>query len=105
MVRALETLERELPSDFWLDELSSRSAFNAALGIERGDERPVLHIEGKVREGTAAPFALFEGFLARLSSELEGVRVLPSLSPAGDSFTLDLCLFSSKADVDPASEG
>ena len=95
LVRALEIIERDLPPDFWLDELSSRLAVEAALGIERGDERPVLHIEGKVREGTAAPSALFEDFLSELNSELDGLRVLPSLSPAGDRFTLDLCLFSS----------
>ncbi len=105
LVRALEVIERDLPPDFWLDELSSRSAFEAALGIERGDERPVLHLEGKVREGTAAPSALFEVFLARLAAELDGVRVLPSLSPSGDRFTLDLTLFSSPKNAEPSTEG
>ena len=105
MVRALGVLERELPADFWLDELSSRLAFEASLGIERGDERPVLHIEGKVREGTAAPSALFESFLAELTSQLPDVRILPSLSPAGDRFTLDLCLFSSQKQVEETPEG
>lgn len=105
MVRALGVLERELPADFWLDELSSRSAFEPSLGIERGDERPVLHLEGKVREGTAAPSALFEAFLAELTSQLPGIRILPSLSPAGDRFTLDLCLFSSQKQVEETPEG
>ncbi|MFT5284656.1 MAG: Tfp pilus assembly PilM family ATPase [Planctomycetota bacterium] len=105
MVRAIEVLENKLPPDFWLVELSSRFASDKALGIERGDDRPVLHIEGRVREGTMAPSALFESFLAELRDALPGLRVLPSLSPAGDRFTIDLCQFIEAAEVIPTPEG
>ncbi len=94
IARVLEIVERELPADFWLSELSSRYAADPGLRIERGDERPVLHLEGLVREGTEAPSALFEAFLERLGSGLAGARIEPSLSPTGDRFTLDLCILA-----------
>jgi Tfp pilus assembly PilM family ATPase len=95
MARAVAVLQRALPADFWLTELTTRRGFLPELGVERGDERPILHIEGRVREGTDATSVQFEDFLAALTAELAGVRLVPGLSPAGDRFTLDLCLVTS----------
>lgn len=91
VARALEAVAAALPEDFWLVELESRWSADPDLGLARGEERPVLHLAGRVREGTGSPSAELEAFLARLADLLPGAVVVPSLSPAGDEFSMDLC--------------
>ncbi len=105
IARTLEVFERELPRDFWLSEVSSRYASTEQR--DRSDRRPVLHIEGLVREGTESPSALFEAFLARLAAELGNAHIVPGLSPAGDRFTIDMSLLVAepRAGDDVGGEG
>lgn len=97
LARVLETLDRSLPPDFWVERLSSDLRFDAELGIERGSERPIVHVEGRAREGTASLATLYEGFLAALRDALPGARVKETLSPDGSRFTIDLTLFAPEA--------
>jgi Tfp pilus assembly PilM family ATPase len=100
LARVLEVLDRSLPADFWVEKLSSDLRFDPELDVVRGSERPILHVEGRAREGTASLATLYEGFLAALRDALPGAGVKETLSPDGSRFTIDLTLFGP-----PAADG
>jgi type IV pilus assembly protein PilM len=75
LVRALDALERDLPTDFWVETLSLDWQFDEDLGIQRGDERPILLVRGESREGTESPALLFQEFITGLRKRLPESRL------------------------------
>jgi type IV pilus assembly protein PilM len=106
LARVLRVLDTELPQDFWIAKLSSDTRFDPELGVERAAERPIVHIEGRAREGTGSLATLYEGFLVALRARLPGAQIKETLSPDGSRFTIDLTMFAplSEADTDATDE-
>lgn len=103
LVRALDALERELPGDFWIETMNLDWQFDPELGVQRGDERPILRIKGRAREGAESPALLFQDFVAALEKRLPEARVKERM---GDSdFTLDLCSLGAPATPAAPAEG
>lgn len=94
VARVLRVLDTELPRDFWIAKLTSDVRFDPELGVERGHERPVVHVEGRAREGTGSLAALYESFLVALRERLPGAAIKETLSPDGTRFTIDLTMFA-----------
>jgi len=90
LARFLGVAERELPRDFWIEELECRWGFDAELGIERQDQLPMVFVQGRTREGTESPALQFERLVRALEADLDGLRLKPTLSPSGRSFSLAL---------------
>jgi len=108
LARVMRVLDTELPQDFWIAKLSSDTRFDPELDVERGDLRPIVHIEGRAREGTGSLATLYEGFLIALRARLPGARIKETLSPDGSRFTIDLTMFAppiDKADSETGDEG
>jgi Tfp pilus assembly PilM family ATPase len=93
VARVLRVLDQELPEDFWIARLSSDTGSDPDLGIERDSPRPIVHVEGRAREGTASLATLYEGFLVALRERLPGAGIKETLSPDGTHFTIDLSMF------------
>jgi Tfp pilus assembly PilM family ATPase/Tfp pilus assembly protein PilN len=102
LVRSLEHLERRLPGDFWIDELSSDWRADEGLGIKRGSERPILRVEGLAREGTESVAAQLEALRSGLEQALPGARRQLTQNPRGDRFTLQLTHFGPPTPPPPA---
>ena len=87
-----------IPGDFWLQALSSNWNFNDNLRVARGSERPLLHIDGRSREGTSSPTQLFNAFISGVSARLSpGLTLIQNPSPSLATFTLDMTLFAPPA--------
>lgn len=89
LLRTLDTLERKLPEDFWLDNMRLSVGFDSELGVAREEDVPILHFKGRARPGTDSPAVLWETFLAELAQEMPEARVKPQMGQS--QFTLDLC--------------
>jgi Tfp pilus assembly PilM family ATPase len=94
--RAMSQLDRSLPADFWVSELSSEWTFDPELGVERNAERPMLMVRGMIRPGTDSPSRQFQEMTRTLREALvgdgmSGGRMKESIDR--DQFSLDLCLF------------
>ncbi len=106
LARSLWAIGETIPSDFWLAALSSDRRFNENLRVLRGEERPILHIEGRSREGTASPAQLFAAFISGISQRLSGgLALAQNPSPSFDKFTLDMTLFAPPPPPAPSAEG
>ncbi|MCA8979361.1 MAG: pilus assembly protein PilM, partial [Planctomycetes bacterium] len=90
IARTFDVLGRRMPDEFWLNRFASSWGFDPELGVERGFERPVLHLEGNAREGTAAMSTLYEALLSALTQELPSSRLKAAPSPRGTRFEIDL---------------
>ena len=102
LARTLWALADTLPSDFWVTELNSECVYNDNLRVLRGEERPLVHIVGRSREGTASSAQLFGEFVAGLSKRLgPNLTLASNPSPGLDKFTLDLTLFAPPEAVAP----
>lgn len=101
LARTLDYFERRLPEGFWISELSSSWSFDEGLGIERGEDLPILHLEGRAREGTESIATLLDGFVIGLRERFPEAVFEYAPSPSGDRFTLDFSLF---APVPPSAE-
>ncbi|MBK8178219.1 MAG: pilus assembly protein PilM [Planctomycetes bacterium] len=105
LARSLWAVAETIPSDFWLSQASSEWRFNENLRVPRGEERPILHMEGRSREGTSSPAQLFAAFVAGVATRLApAVAMTQNPSPSFDKFTLDLTLFAPEAPVAAAEE-
>ncbi len=105
-VRALDVLERRLPEDFWLETMSVAYGFDPELGVEREEERPLLRLRGRAREGTDSPTLLWGEFVGGLKQDLPAARVKDRMGET--DFTLDLSMLGAPApadDQDDAAEG
>jgi len=99
VVRVLGAVHEALPGSFWITAMSSDVGASKELGIGRERELPVLHVEGRAREGTESVGRLFQDFVAELETALPGTRIAASLGSTFQSFTLDVCTL-----VPPLSE-
>lgn len=104
LARALSALETSMPPDFWIEKLSSGLRFDAELGVERTDPRPIVHVEGRAREGTEAANLLFQKLVDGVRGGLAGATTKQSLSPTGTSFTLDITTLAPPPSAAPAAE-
>ena len=94
LARTLDYFEQHLPDGFWIAELSSAWSFDEGLGIKRGEELPILHLEGRAREGTESIASLLDGFVIGLRRRFPEAVFEYAPSPSGDRFTLDFSLFA-----------
>jgi len=95
VARTLDWLRTDLPTEFWVTQLTSDFRADPELGVARGAEKPIVSIVGKAREGTNSLPQLYEQFLGKLRARLpEGVTPKEKLAPNGARFTLDLTLFA-----------
>ncbi len=92
--RLVAQLESDLPSDFWVESLSSDWRFHDQLRVTRGSERPIVHVVGRAREGTESIAALLESYVGKLRARFPAAEFTYQPSPAGDKFFLDLTLFA-----------
>jgi Tfp pilus assembly PilM family ATPase/Tfp pilus assembly protein PilN len=102
LARTVAVLERTLPDEFWITQVSTDMRTDPELRIPKGSERPTVSIRGAAREGTASLSAQFEAFVQGMQKGLPPVTALRDhTNPKGDSFTVDLCSF---APPEPAPE-
>jgi Tfp pilus assembly PilM family ATPase len=101
LLRALDGLERELPADFWVEQLTMAWEFDPDLGVERTEERPILRVRGRLREGTDSPALLFQEFTADLRARWPGLRLKERMGES--DFTLEMCSLGQPA-TPPAGE-
>ncbi|MCE9593073.1 MAG: pilus assembly protein PilM [Planctomycetes bacterium] len=94
--RVLHALAQALPRDFWITALTSETRFDDALGVPRGSECPIVHVEGKAQEGTESTSVLFEGLVRSLGEKLGKPLITQKLSNTGDKFTLDVTTLAVK---------
>jgi Tfp pilus assembly PilM family ATPase len=102
VARVLAQLESDLPEGFWIESLLSEWRANEGLRLGRENQRPVVHLAGRAREGTESIAGLLEGYVAKLRSRFPQAEFVYAPSPQGDKFTLDLTLFAPPA---PAEAG
>ena len=95
--RAFEALDGSLPQDFWLTEMVGAWGADPELGVERGLERPLLHLAGRTREGTESVALQFQDFVEGLRSAIPGVEMKESMAPSGRNFEVDLTLLGPPA--------
>jgi Tfp pilus assembly PilM family ATPase/Tfp pilus assembly protein PilN len=106
LARTIAALEKSLPDDFWLTQLSTDHRPDPELGIPRGEDRPIVSIAGRAREGTTSLSAQFAGFVQGLGQRLPPSTVLRDrMKPSGSGFTVDLCTLSPVAAPDGAATG
>ncbi len=95
LARSLWAAAESIPNDFWFASLSSDWHFNDSLGVAHGEERPIVHVDGRSREGTSAPAQLFAEFVGGIRQRLTpGLALVQNPSPLMDKFTLDMTLFA-----------
>jgi Tfp pilus assembly PilM family ATPase len=92
IARTLGALERSMPEEFWITRLTSSFSADTEFGIERERPAPIVHLEGRAREGTESMASLFEGFVGALQARIPGAKLKPRPSPSGDRFEIDLTL-------------
>jgi len=102
LARTIDALERDLPSDFWVDTLSMDWQSDPDLGVTRGTERPILRAKGRAREGTDSPALLFQDFVAALKKRLPEVRTKERMGES--DFTLDVCALGQPAVTSTGAE-
>jgi Tfp pilus assembly PilM family ATPase len=102
LVRTLDSIERHLPQDFWLETLTSAWGADDELAVARDDERPILRLKGRAREGTDTPALLFQEFVTALREDLPEAHVKERMGDTASVFTLDV---TALAAVAPESTG
>ena len=91
VARTLTLLDEHMPADFWIKRVESTFAVDENLGVERGEEKPILTVRGEAREGTQSATAQFTGFVDALRQALPKAKINPSFNQ--ETFTIDLTLF------------
>jgi type IV pilus assembly protein PilM len=99
LVRTLDALERDLPADFWIESMAMDWQSDPELGVVRGEERPIVRLRGRAREGTETPALLFQEFVAGLKSRMPEARTKERMGET--DFTVDLTALGEPA---PAPE-
>ncbi len=103
VARVLDSLAAEMPRDFWIKQMTAETRFDDTLGIPRGSECPIVHLDGSAREGTESTATLFENLIKGLQAKLPGAAMSQKLGNIGDRFTIDLSLLAVKSDDAPKS--
>jgi len=101
--RTLSALDRNLPSELWIDKIETYVGADDELRVDRTSPRPILVVEGSARESSSSPTAAFQRLVRSLRTEL-GDTALVNQGFDGEDFTIDLTLFSPAADGDSGSE-
>jgi hypothetical protein len=99
----LSQLEGDLPDGFWIESLQSSWRVHEDLRLARGHERPVLHLQGRAREGTESLSALLETYVTKLRKRFPSAEFVYRPSPSGEKFDLDLTLFAPPEAPEPAA--
>ena len=95
LARTVAALEGSLPDDFWLTQIATDYRPDPELGIAKGEDRPVVSIAGRAREGTTSLSAQFTAFVQGLGQRLPpGTAIRDRLNPSGAKFNVDLCALS-----------
>ena len=94
LARALEHCAQHLPEGFWVDALTSDWRHDDDLGVERGQERPLLRLECRAREGTESIASLLDRFVASVREAFPSARFQYAPNATGEEFTLDFTLFA-----------
>jgi hypothetical protein len=106
LARSIWAATESIPGDFYFQTLISDWAVNDNLRVARGAERPIVHVEGRSREGTASPAQLFAAFIGGLTKSLgAGLAMVQNPSPSFDKFTIDLTLFAPPPPPQAPAEG
>ena len=105
LARVLAAVAGELPSDFWLTELSSDWREDPDLRVPRGAARPIVSVAGRAREGTSSLASQYEAFVAGLRAKLPPAAAIKErLNPNGSRFTIDMTLFAPPPAGAPAGD-
>jgi hypothetical protein len=96
LARAVAFLGGSLPSDFWITRVESSFGTDSELRVPRGDERPILMIEGQARDGVQSPTAQFQQLLADLEEAMPYVALNPSIDR--NKFTIHMTSFADAPD-------
>ncbi|MFN0007713.1 MAG: pilus assembly protein PilM [Planctomycetota bacterium] len=95
LARTIAALQATLPADFWVTQITTDYRPDPELGVAKGEDRPIVSISGRAREGAVSlstQFAAFvEGLRARLPAQ---TAIRDRLKPSGAGFTVDLCTLS-----------
>jgi hypothetical protein len=73
------------------------------MGIKRGEERPMVRINGRAREGIESISAALDVYVERLNKRFPGAVLAWAPGASGDKFTLDFTLFAPPAPADAAA--
>lgn len=95
----IQQIEAELPDGFWIESLASEWRFHDQLRVQRGEERPIVRINGRAREGVESIAAALGGYIDKLRTRFPQAELVYAPSPSGDKFTLDLTLYAPAAPV------
>ncbi len=109
LARLLDHLHGALPGEFWFESLSTDWRADESLGVARGEERPIVQLSGRAREGTESTATQLQGLIGSLRQRFPEARLVYQPTPTGERFTLGLTLYAPRtpeaAGEDPAPEG
>jgi Tfp pilus assembly PilM family ATPase len=106
LARGITFLQKNLPSEFWVAQLSTDYRADPDLRIARGEEKPILQVAGKAREGTSSLSSLYEGFIANVRQRLPRADMLKErLSSNASKFTVDVSMFAPPPAEPASAEG
>ena len=100
IARVIDHFQEHLPAGFWIDEMTSEWTAREGLGVERSATRPILHIEGRAREGTESIATQLDTLVSGLRQRFPRARFEYAPSPSGDRFTLDFTLYGTPLETD-----
>ncbi len=107
LARTIGLLEKSLPDELWITQISTDLRADPELRIPKGSERPTVSIAGRAREGTTALSTLRGAFIEALTKGLPPSTALRDRpSPTGAKFTIDLTMFAPPPapEVPPSAE-
>ncbi|MEM9802140.1 MAG: pilus assembly protein PilM [Planctomycetota bacterium] len=102
VARVVDFLADELPRDFWITRVESTFAVDDELGVERGEERPVLRFRGQTRDGVQSPTAQFQAMIAALEDRMPYATINHAFDR--NAFSVDLTSFVQKDAAAASSE-
>jgi Tfp pilus assembly protein PilN len=95
LARSIALLEKALPDELWITQISTDLRADPELRIPKGSERPTVSIAGRAREGTTALSTLRNAFIDQLTKGFPpGTALRDRPSPNGARFTIDLTMFA-----------
>jgi Tfp pilus assembly protein PilN len=105
LARTIAALQASLPDDFWLTQVTTDYRPDPELGVAKGEDRPIVSISGRAREGAISLSTQFAAFVEGLRSRLPaGTVVRDRLKPSGNGFTVDLCALSIPKPAEPSDD-
>jgi Tfp pilus assembly PilM family ATPase/Tfp pilus assembly protein PilN len=103
--RVLFAAESVLPPEFWVTTFTSERRFDDALGVPRGSECPIVHVEGRAREGAESTADQFTAMLKGMEQRAPEAAIQGKMGSTGEKFTIDMTLFAPpKAEPKPEAK-